>query len=64
MWVVPLTGYLRCGGVVEDTPSWVGISGQHGTESWGICDNLELVCIEAVLSRGREPGIHIRAVNE
>ena len=41
---------------VEGTPRWVGASGLHGTgERPG---DLELVCNEAVQSRGRGPRIH------
>ena len=43
-----------CG--VEDTPRWVDISGHRGTESRTSGD-LKLGCNEAVLSRGRIPGI-------
>ena len=43
---------------MEDTSRWLGISGQHGAEKSGTSGDLELVCNEAVLSRGRGPGIH------
>ena len=46
---------MCCG--VENTPKWVGTAGQHGTESRTSSD-LEVVCYEAVLSRGRGTGIH------
>ena len=52
-----VAGSLFCGCGVEDTPRWVRTSGQHGTES-GTSGDLELVCNEAVLSRGRGPDIH------
>ena len=42
--------YLFCSGV-DDPPRWVGVSGFHGTES-RTSNGLELVCIEAVQSRG------------
>ena len=47
-----------CGCAVEDTPSLDGASDKHGTES-GASGDLELGCIEAVLSRGRGSGIDI-----
>ena len=50
---VPLTGYLLCGHGAENTPRSVGTSDQHGTDSGGISDDLEIVCNEAVLSKGK-----------
>ena len=47
---------------MKDTPRWVGTSGQHGTES-STSGDLELMCYEAVLSRGRGPGVHISPFN-
>ena len=32
---MPLADSLLCGHAVEDTPRWVGVSGQHRTESGG-----------------------------
>ena len=46
-----------CGGV-GDTTRLVGASGLHGTE-WKTSGDLEVVCNEAVQSRGRGPGVHI-----
>ena len=37
---------------------WVGTSAQHGTGS-GTSGESDLACNEAVLSRGKRPGIHI-----
>ena len=42
MLAVPPTGSLLCGGSVEGTSRWVGISGQHGTESGGPLVTLNL----------------------
>ena len=49
-------GYRLSGCGVEDAPRWVGVSGFHGAESWGTSGDLELVCNEAMLSRGRGTG--------
>lgn len=46
---------LLCGYGVEGTPRRIGASGVHGTELRTSCD-LEFVCIEAVLSRGKGLG--------
>ena len=50
-WQV-LSGVAVC---VEETLRWVGTSGLHGTECLNkTLGDLELVCNEAVPSRGRE----------
>ena len=49
----PRAGSLLCCCGVEDTPRWVvGASRLHGTE-WRASGDLELVCNEAVPSRGK-----------
>ena len=46
-----------CLGGVEYTRTWVGTSDLHGTRWHYLRCDLELLCNEAVLSRGREIGI-------
>ena len=55
---MPLAGSLLCACGVEGTLGWVCTQGLHDMESGGSGD-LELLCNEAGLSRGREVDIHI-----